>query len=54
MEFLMDERDQSREGILVALPPFEEQFSDLRFVVGNPDILGSFPLLHRRDPLLTR
>jgi hypothetical protein len=39
VEFLMHERDQSLEGALVALPPFEQQPGDLRLMFNNPDIL---------------
>lgn len=45
VELPMDERNQSLEGTLVALPPFEKQPGDLRGVVGNAAILGPF------DPL---
>jgi hypothetical protein len=38
----MDERNQSSEGRLVALPPFEKEPGDLRGVVRNAAILGLF------------
>jgi hypothetical protein len=40
----MDERDQSLEGALVPLSPFEQQPSDFRLVVSNLDILCPFSL----------
>jgi hypothetical protein len=43
VELVMDERNQVREGSLVALSPFEEQPGDLRVVISNPAILGPFP-----------
>ena len=45
VEFLMDERDQSLEGALVALSPFEEQPGDVRVGIRNPGILGPFARL---------
>jgi hypothetical protein len=41
----MDERNQSPEGRLVALPPFEKEPGDLRGVVRNADILSLFARL---------
>jgi hypothetical protein len=35
VEFLMDERNQSLEGTLVALPPFEKEPGDPREVLRN-------------------
>jgi len=35
MELAMDERNQSLEGILVALPPFEKEPGDSRQVLRN-------------------
>lgn len=42
MEFLMDERDQPREGFLVALPPGQQQSGDVRGFLRNAFILGLF------------
>jgi hypothetical protein len=41
MEFPMDERDQSLAGVVVSLPPLEEERGDLCGSGGNPDILGA-------------
>jgi hypothetical protein len=57
VELLMDERDQSLEGTLVAVSPLDQESGDLRVVMSNPRILGPFPLfdsldestLHSRD-----
>jgi hypothetical protein len=35
MEFLMDEWDQSLAGVVVSLPPFEKERSDIRGAFGN-------------------
>ena len=40
VEFLVDERDQSLEGALVAPTPFEQQPGDPRVGIRNPAILG--------------
>jgi hypothetical protein len=42
MKLVMDKRDQSLEGALVAVGPFEEQCGDLRVGISNPAILGPF------------
>jgi hypothetical protein len=39
MELLMDERDQSLEGLAVAPPPLEQQPGDFRRLLCNPAIL---------------
>ena len=40
MELSVDERHQSLEGALLALPPFEQQPGDFRGVVRNAPILA--------------
>ena len=42
VELPVDERNQSLEGGLVALSPFQKQSGDLRGVVSNSAILGPF------------
>jgi len=42
VKLVMDEWNQLLEGSLVALSPFEQQTGDLRVVVRNACILGSF------------
>src|SRR5436190_22780541 len=45
VQLLVDERDQSLEGALVALSPLEEQPGDLRVVIRNSAILGPSPAI---------
>jgi hypothetical protein len=42
MELVMDERDQSVEGALVALAPFEQQSGDVGSVSRSTTILDPF------------
>jgi len=42
VKLLMDERDQTLKGALVAVGPFKEQCGDLRVGICNADILGLF------------
>jgi hypothetical protein len=41
VQLLMDQRDQSFAGSLVALPPFEKERGDIRGVFSNPPIVGA-------------
>jgi len=42
VKLVVDEWNQLLEGAVVALSPFEQQAGDLRVVVRNACILGSF------------
>jgi hypothetical protein len=41
----MDERDQSLAGVVVSLPPFEKERSDVRRVFSDSLILGALQVL---------
>jgi hypothetical protein len=45
MELVMDKRDQSLEGTLVALAPFEQQCGDVGGVSRSVTILDPFPAI---------
>ena len=49
MELLMDQRDQSLEGTLVAVSPLDQKSSGLRVVMSNLGILGPFPRFDSPD-----
>ena len=46
VELLMNERNQSLEGVGVALAPFEKQSGDVRLTLRDTAILGSFRRLN--------